>query len=663
MKQIKGLTLILAFSLLIAPLLIARPIGANPDSSFSVIPIAIPPLTNINASINGLETPGTPSPVGKNFTVEIHLLTATGVSGCEVHFYFGNIAGYAIPVAFTDMLGQTGGVLQGPTSKLLYGVSAGFYDAANNPVDAPFTTAVYYKVAAASTAGPLDCTDGIVAKLKFQITQQPTTNDAPLGYVTFPLVMDFTDIVATSAKGADIQGTLTIDAKAFAVPERANISVQPSTIDEATANVGDTFTVTVSLTADVYWDVAGFDITFTYDPTLIELVGFVDDTNFLRQHGEPIFGFNTSSLDGTGAPGTVHAVFTKLADTVPSSGTGSLLEMTFKILNASTSFPPFTSVLGLKNTDLASWAHPERPQGPWFGSVTAVDLPFDNGPSPPALAWSHTTTNGTYKSPLKVAGAAVDLYDQYPAPYGGQGPNKHSDAFMPQDLVILYAKTTFGGDKITNKLVVFEIDNVQGQKIGLLQNYTNENGVANVAFRIPMTDLVAGTWDPAIFGWWTAIATVDVDNVVVSDTMAFQVGWLAQVKSITANNAPYLKYQDSMNFTATLKVISEQTFAARGYPNATASIDAYDTSSYPIGEFEVPIAGVSATRNDVNGPGGTTDEIKADLFTVQMSIPTWARIGTESVTGYVLSALPSNGGIPFGPQTTPATLFTIKATP
>jgi hypothetical protein len=663
MKRTKALTLILAFSLLIAPLFIARPIGASPDSSFAVEPFAISPLTDSNASINGLETPASPSPVDQSFEVDLHLLAATGVSGIEVHFYFGNIAGYAIPTGFTDMLGETGGVLTGPKSKLLYGVSAGFYDAANNPVDAPFTTAVYYKAAAASTAAAKDSADDLVAKLTFKITQQPTLLTAPAGFVTFPLVMDFTDIVATSTKGADIQGTLTIDAKAFAYPERAHLFVSPATIDEAAAKVGDTFTVTVSITADAFWDVAGFDITFTYDPTLIKLVSFVDDTDFLKQHGEAIFNFTSSALDDPALAGIVHTVCTKLSDPAPSSGTGSLLQMTFEILKASTSFPAFESVLGLVNTDLASWAHPELSVGPWFGSVTAVDLPFNNSEAPPAPLWSHTTTNGTYKSPLKVAGAAIDLYDQYPDPYGGQGPNKHSDAFMPQDLVVLYSKVTFGGDKITNKLAVFEIDNAQGEKIGLLQNYTNENGVATVSFRIPMKDLVAGEWDTSIFGWWTAIATVDVDGAVWNDTMAFQVGWLAQIIGITANDAPYLKYQDSMSFTATLKTISEQTFAERGYPEATASIDAYDTSSYPIGEVEKSIADIHATRNDVNGPGGTTDEIKNDIFTVSMSIPSWTRIGTETVTGYVLSALPSNGGIPFGPQLTPATQFTIKATP
>jgi hypothetical protein len=76
---------------------------------------AVPPLTDLNTSIYGLEIPATPSAVGDNFTVELHLCNATtmniplGVSSLEVHFYFGNILTYAVPVAFTDCLGKTGG--------------------------------------------------------------------------------------------------------------------------------------------------------------------------------------------------------------------------------------------------------------------------------------------------------------------------------------------------------------------------------------------------------------------------------------------------------------------------------------------------------------------------------------------------------------------------
>jgi hypothetical protein len=211
MKLIKVLTLVLALALVVAPSLTAiRSVHANPDSSFAVEPVALSPLTDVNSSAYGLETPATPMPVGDNFTVEIHLTGATGVSGVEVHLFFGNILSYATPTGFTDFLGTAGGVLTGPQSKLLYGVSAGFYDAAGNgPLDPPFTGAVYYKVAAASTGAAQDVTDALVAKITFHITSQPT---AVTGTVSFPLTMDFTDIVATSTKGVDTQGTLTIDA-------------------------------------------------------------------------------------------------------------------------------------------------------------------------------------------------------------------------------------------------------------------------------------------------------------------------------------------------------------------------------------------------------------------------------------------------------------------
>jgi len=242
--------------------------------------------------------------------------------------------------------------------------------------------------------------------------------------------------------------------------------------------------------------------------------------------------------------------------------------------------------------------------------------------------------------------------------HGGQGPNAHSDAFSPQDNVTLYAKVTFGGDKIVNKLVVFEVDNANGTKETLLQNYTDSNGIATVMFRIPMTDNLT---DSSIFGWWLATAQADVDNVAVNDTMAFQVGWKVQVTSVTANfpgsNLFYLKYSDIMNFTATVTTISEQP------TNVLVSIDAYDASSYPIGEVAM-FENVSATRNNINGPGGTTPGVFT--YTVTMPIPDWARVGTERVVGYTLTALPAKGGVPLGPESTPtatAGLFTIKASP
>jgi hypothetical protein len=254
MKTVKVLTLILALALIAAPLLIVvRPVHANPDSSYAVKPVAISPLTDINSSVYGLETPATPTPVGDNFTVEIHLTGATGVSGVEVHFLFGNILPYATPLSFTDMLGQSGGVLTGPVSKLLYGVSAGFYTDGTGPLDAPYTGAQYYKVAAASTGAAQDVTDALVAKITFQITNRPTSD---IGTVSLPLVLDFTDIVGTSTKGADIQGTLTLDAPP-APPGQQHYTL--------TVNVVGNGTVTINPQSATY--LSGTTVTLTAVPT------------------------------------------------------------------------------------------------------------------------------------------------------------------------------------------------------------------------------------------------------------------------------------------------------------------------------------------------------------------------------------------------------------
>jgi hypothetical protein len=140
------------------------------------------------------------------------------------------------------------------------------------------------------------------------------------------------------------------------------------------------------------------------------------------------------------------------------------------------------------------------------------------------------------------------------------------------------------------------------------------------------------------------------------------VGWLVQVTGITANNAPYLLNSGTtMNFTVTVQTISEQTLAQRGWPNATLATEVYDTSGYPIGEMLMNIAGISATRNNVNGPGGTTGGTYT--YSVTMPLPDFARVGAATVTGFALTDMPINGGTPLGPELTPAEVFSIALPP
>jgi hypothetical protein len=188
--------------LLIILLVCAALFPLMPKCAFSSAPVylavepkAVSPLTNLNSSAYGLEIPVTPSAIGDNFTVELHLCNATttnvppGVNSIEVHFYFGNILTYAVPTGFTDCLGKTGGALNLP---LLYGLDAGFFDKNKNPVtNPPYTGAVYYMAAVATTGEAWNGEDGLVAIITFQVKSQPQGNESS---VNMPLDCDFTDI-------------------------------------------------------------------------------------------------------------------------------------------------------------------------------------------------------------------------------------------------------------------------------------------------------------------------------------------------------------------------------------------------------------------------------------------------------------------------------------
>jgi hypothetical protein len=191
---------------------------------FSVEPVAVNPLTNANASVNGLEVPSSPSAVGQNFTVEIHLRNATvanvpaGVAGVLVYFDFVNILNYCKPIGFKTMLGQSGGALSGGalTGSLLYALN-GFYDVNGNPIDtASYAQATQYAVCAATTAKVgWNNDDGLIVQITFQITGQPSKalNQSDFYcqlHITFAELTDYIDTVQEIPYNV-VQGTLKID--------------------------------------------------------------------------------------------------------------------------------------------------------------------------------------------------------------------------------------------------------------------------------------------------------------------------------------------------------------------------------------------------------------------------------------------------------------------
>jgi hypothetical protein len=86
----------------------------------------------------------------------------------------------------------------------------------------------------------------------------------------------------------------------------------------------------------------------------------------------------------------------------------------------------------------------------------------------------------------EASGWLVDVYTQK-QPYSGVGPGQPSDAFAPDDLVILYANVTYNGAGVQFVPVSFSVlgppnpvDNITLS----LSAFSDDTGVAQTEFRV-----------------------------------------------------------------------------------------------------------------------------------------------------------------------------------
>lgn len=241
---------------------------------------------------------------------------------------------------------------------------------------------------------------------------------------------------------------------------------------------------------------------------------------------------------------------------------------------------------------------------------------------------------------FQVKGPHIDVYTQK-EPYGGQGPNQPSDAFAPQEEVILYAYVSYSCEPEQNKPVVFEVTNPKGEVVIDRTAFTNSTGVANVSFRIPWPCI-----DPeeTVFGTWKVIAKVSILNETAQDTLTFLVGWIikiVKVATVDASGAAKTVFArgEHICFNLTVRNIA---FTSK---TATLTIVVYDTQGVPIG---------NAVLHSWVIPSGTSQ-----YFIVDLQIPKWAYIGVASVYANAYTELPQNNGTPYCPETS-TTFMIIK---
>jgi len=196
----------------------------------------------------------------------------------------------------------------------------------------------------------------------------------------------------------------------------------------------------------------------------------------------------------------------------------------------------------------------------------------------------HVVTEATCEVFFKPLGAWIDLYTQYPEPFGGQGPNKPADMFWPQKEVILHAEVIYNEWPEQNKDVAFQIIDPHGTTWAALYNRTGEDGVAKVSFRTPWSHDDPEHW----FGEWTVIANAEVAEESINDTLTFKYDYLVNTWVVSTDKDLY-EHRETIEVTVDYGSYAIQnydiTYAVTGVDESGCCFG-YDNMTVTIGGAE-----------------------------------------------------------------------------
>jgi len=313
-------------------------------------------------------------------------------------------------------------------------------------------------------------------------------------------------------------------------------------------SIGEEFDIDVSFTElDQAWYAVGFQIRLKYDPTLLAKVS-VTEGEFLTDPTWNLHGYWFYSSVQTPTPSIPHHHLL-VAGLILPNASGVYTQTVF----------PHTSVLRMFTVRFRAIKQIKSCEP---GNLSCVLGIFPMWPPTPDQ-WvldrtgkyvGATTVNGTYTILNDITlGRIIDVYTQWPAPYGGQGWNRTSDMFWPQKEVILCANVTYNCWPVQQKLVTFVVWDPQMKVWTVLQAVTDENGVACVSFRIP--------WpcdDPeSLFGVWRVRADVDIACIVVEDWVYFHFDYLINIISVETDKYQY-KHCEFVDVTVTFTSHAQQ---------------------------------------------------------------------------------------------------------
>jgi len=383
-----------------------------------------------------------------------------------------------------------------------------------------------------------------------------------------------------------------------------HLEVSPTSVE--LLNEGEEFDLNIVIkNVDPAWELVGFNFKLDYNETLLEIVSVSNGTFLENWAGPPnggmfylgpVYGPNYIIAGAFILPdenGTYYGPFPE--------GEGVVYTIRFRGILQGTYPTTYSCALDLDD----SWVD--------FGDKDGVGIPKD------------PSVDGWYSMRAKVLGRAIDVFTQYPDPYGGQGVNKTSDMFWPQEEVILTANVTYNEWPVQNKDVTFEVKAPDGTTMTVLVNRTDENGQATVSFRM--------NWpcdNPEdLFGEWTVIASVDIAGEVVRDFLWFKYDYLVRIWKVTTDKTSYAHCE---TITVTVEIGSQSQMPR----NVLIVVTLHDELNYPVitGTVYFDVTVAQAEYCSYNNYTGTV-RIHVDKSVVA---------GTAKLHVAALTDWPFNGG-------------------
>jgi uncharacterized repeat protein (TIGR02543 family) len=256
-------------------------------------------------------------------------------------------------------------------------------------------------------------------------------------------------------------------------------------------------------------------------------------------------------------------------------------------------------------------------------SITlTVTAPDTYSPTDPVYQATASVTN-LLQVVARPTKANIDVFTEL----GGYSANMSSDAYAPQELVIIYGLVTYNDAPVVGKDVVFEIFSSDGSQVYYRSARTDDEGIATIEFRLPWLDV-----NPEILmGNWTIIGNVDVSEVVVSDTCPFYFGYVVTIDSVETfdnNNVSSNNFAREHNLYANVTVNNIRRTAMP----TIITLTVYDPSSVPIA--------VAYIDTSISAEGTIT-------VTASLTIPKWAFVGLGKI---FVNVYESSSGLPYCPE-------------